>query len=156
MSFTPADAEGDVLPRTVEKPLASGYAEEAGALLVVDVNGNFAAAGADPTAVAAVAVGGGGTDTSGFNILARKEFPSGKMQGYWVGNGRKFRARYIGTLPAINGGTYGVVRDTDGLWKVDFGETVNTVVTLVGRQTAAPESQPFVIVTFRSTVVTQI
>jgi len=147
MSFILADAgPGGTIPDIVERPLASGYAEEQGALLVVNGSGEYAACGADPPLIAAVANTPGGTDTAGFNILGHKEFPPGYMQGINVANGRMFRARYAGTLPAADGGQYGVVRDTDGLWKVDFDEVTDTRVTLVGRETNSPESQPYVFV----------
>lgn len=140
---------GGTVGRVVEKALAAGYAEEIGALLLVDIDGNYAACGADPALVAAVADTPGGTDTSGYNITGHKEFPAGYMQGIGVRN-RKFRAFYVGALPAANGGAYGVIRDADGFWKVDFNEVDNPVVTLTGRLTDSPESQLEVIVEFLS------
>lgn len=131
----------------VEKALAVGYAEELGALLVVDDNGNYAACGADPVLIAAVANTPGGTDTGGYNILGHKEFPTGYMQGIAIRE-RIFRAFYVGALPAADGGAYGVVRDTDGFWKVDFNEVDNPVLTIVGRLTASPESQLEVLIKF--------
>lgn len=147
-SGSPGGLIGDV----TEKALAAAYAEEQGALLVVNGSGQFAACGADPAQIAAVANTPGGTDTSGFNILGKKEFPAGYMQGIAI-KGRQFRAFYTGTLPAADGGQYGVIRDSDGFWKVDFDEVVNVVLVLRGRLTAAPESQAEVLVEFLDSIV---
>lgn len=140
---------GGTVPRIVEKDLAGGYAALGGALLLVNGSGQYAECGADPALVAAVANSAGGADTSGFNILGRKEFPSNRMQGIAVQGFRVFKAKYLGTLPGADGGTYGVTRDSDSFWKVDFAKTGGTArVTLVGRQTQSPENQPYVLVSF--------
>jgi hypothetical protein len=47
----------------------------------------------------------------------------------------------------VDGGSYGVVKDSDGKWKVDFSDTTATRVKLVGRRTNSPENLPQVIVT---------
>lgn len=134
MSFrwaNPARGSGGKVPRTVEKAIAVGYAEERGALLTVDGSDNFVACGADPVAIAAVAIGPGGADTSGFNIVGRKEFPPYRLQGTSIADGQQFLAQFVGTIGTI-GQQYGVVRDTDGFWKVDFNEIDNPVLTYVG------------------------
>lgn len=146
---TPGGHIGDV----VERPLAAAYAEEQGALLVVNGSGQYAACGANPALVAAVANNAGGTDTSGFNILGKKEFPAGYMQGINIAEGRRFRAFYVGALPAADGGQYGVIRDADGFWKVNFNDAVNVVVTLIGRLTNSPESQAEVLVKFLPNII---
>lgn len=164
MSFTPAGmAPGGFVPPTVEKPLANPttYAEQEGALLLDDGAGNWTVCGADPSLIGGVALTPGGVDTTslagvgGFNILGRKEFPSGQMQAVLVQGNQRFRARYFGTLPATPGGSYGVVRDTDGIWKVDFTDAVNTRVKYLGGETASPESQPYVFVVFLAANVQQ-
>lgn len=155
MSFYPATAFNQSVPRTIERALASGYAANKGALLVLNGSNQFAECGADPAAVAAVAIGAGGADTDGFNITGRKEFPSGYMQAYWPGNGQLFLARYTGTL-GTPGTAYGTVRDTDGLWKVDFAETTTTQVIFHKSLNVAPESLPLVLVSFRAAIITQI
>lgn len=147
-------APGGFVPPLVERALAAGYAEAQGALLVVNGSGQYAACGADPPLIAAVANGPGGTDTSGFNILGTKEFPPGYMQGIPLA-GNRFRAPYVGTLPAADGGQYGVIRDADGIWKVDFDEVAAVVLTLVGRFTNDPEDQPEVLVEFLPSVIQQ-
>lgn len=146
---------GGFIPPLVEKALAAAYAEEQGALLVVNGSGQYAACGADPALVAAVANTPGGTDTSGFNILGHKEFPPGYMQGIPV-RGTLFRAPYVGTLPAADGGQYGVIRDADGIWKVDFDELAAPLVTLVGRLTGDPEDGTEVLVRFLESAVQDI
>lgn len=147
MSFQLAHPDGVAVPRIVEKTLAAGYAALEGALLLANASDEFAETGADPASIAAVAVAPGGTDTSGFNRFGKKEFPPGKMQGIAL-SGIVFSARYVGTLPGANGANYGVVRDTDTYWKVDFAETVNTRLKLVDRRTASPENIARVLVIF--------
>lgn len=155
MSFIPATSFAQSVPRTIERGIATGYAGNKGALLVLNGSNEFAECGADPTAVAGVAVGAGGADTDGFNITGRKEFPALKLQAYWPGNGQLFLARYVGTL-GTPGTQYGVVRDTDGLWKVDFAETTTDVVMFHKSLNVSPESQPLVLVSFVQSIVTNI
>lgn len=149
MSFILADEQGEGIGnRVVERDIdTSTYAAEYGALLVVDGSGNYAECGADPATINAVALSRGGADTSGYNILGRKEFPSGKLIAVNP-SGRKFRCKYMNTLPSNSGGTYGVTRDSDGFWKVDFSKTGGSArVTLVDLfQTGTPESSNEVIV----------
>jgi hypothetical protein len=146
MSFQLAHPFGKDVPRTVQKPLAGGYAALEGALILADASDNFAECGADPTSIGAVAVSPGGTDTSGFVRFGKKEFPPGFMQGIvWDGE-YVFSAKYVGGLPAANGGLYGVVRDSDLYWKVDFTDTTATRVRLVDRRTNSPENIARVLV----------
>jgi len=147
MSFQLAHPDGTHVPRVVTKPLAASQVFLEGALLLEDSNAAYAECGADPAAIAAVAPNGAGPDTSGFNILGVKPFPPGFMDGISVRN-QIFSARYVGTLPAADGGSYGVVKDTDGYWKVDFNETSATRVVLVGRRTTSPENIARVLVRF--------
>ncbi len=153
MSFFTANPEGVAVPYIVQRAIAASQAWNKGALLVLDSDGAFAECGADPEQVCAVALGPTGSDTSGFNILGQKAFPPGYMQAEPVQGRKRFCAKYTGTLPAADGGEYGVVRDTDGLWKVDFAETTTTVVTLVDRRTASPENVALVVVEFLESAV---
>lgn len=146
---------GGTIGNLPEYPLASGYAENQGALGFINSSGQFEACGADPALIAGVANSPGGTDTSGFNITGHKEFPSGYMQVIDPTQ-RRFRAFYVGALPAADGGQYGVIRDSDGYWKVDFSEVVAVAVTLVGRLTASPESQAEVLVEFLPAIIQPI
>lgn len=153
MSFEAAKLNSGSIPRHRELPLASGAAGEDGALLVRDGDGNWAECGADPAVVGGVANSGFGADTSGFAALGRKEFPTGYMVGTLVVDEQPFTAQYVGSLPAADGGSYGVVRDTDGKWKVDFSDTTNLVVKLVGRRTGETPAVARVVVTFLPAVV---
>lgn len=128
----PAPGSGGRIPETVERALAAGYAAAQGALLLVDADGKYAECGVDPAAINAVALTPGGTDTSGFNILGTKEFPSGYMQGILIRNGVRFISAFVGAIPAAPGGQYGVIRDADGEWKVDFNDIVNVKVVYTG------------------------
>lgn len=154
---SPSPGSGGSFPLTVEKALAAAYSAEEGALLVVDATDKFAECAADPAAVAAVAIGPGGADTRGYNILGTKEFPPGYMQGISVNNGVRFLAPFVGALPANPGGQFGVIRDVDGCWKVDFNELLALVVNYVGQPDFRPDlaaaSEPLVLVTFIPAIV---
>lgn len=152
----PAKGSGGKIPLTVERAQASGYSEAQGALLVVNSSNQFAACAADATLIAAVALTPGGSDTSGFNILGTKGFPPGYMQGIQI-KGQLFAAPYVGSLPSADGGAYGFVRDTDGVYKVDFNDDTNVVLTLVGRRTSSLEaSLGLVLVRFLDAVVQEV
>lgn len=128
-------------PKVKERPLAAGASGLKGALLLVDANGAYATCGADPAAIAAVALSDYGVDSGGFIHTGKKEFPPGFMQAVSVQDNQPFHAEYVGALPAADGGSYGVVLDADGRWKVDFTEVAATRVKLVGRLTNSPENR---------------
>lgn len=146
MSFQLAYPKGVAVPRIIEKSLAAAQAFEVGALLVADASDNWAECGADPASIAAVACSPAGADSTGFNILGRREFPSGKVQAIALSAEVPLSCKYVGTLPAANGGSYGVVKDTDGFWKLDFAETTAAQFKLVDRRTNSPENIGRVIV----------
>lgn len=146
MSFQLAYPKGVAVPRIIEKSLAAGQAFEVGALLVADASDNWAECGADPASIAAVACSPAGADSTGFNVLGRREFPSGKVQAIALSAEVPLSCKYVGTLPAANGGSYGVVKDTDGFWKLDFAETTAAQFKLVDRRTNSPENIGRVIV----------
>lgn len=159
MSFILATpGQGSQITPVVEKPMSAPltYNEQQGALLIDDGTGNWSVCGADPVLIGAVAATSGGPDTTslagvgGFNIRGRREIPTGTIGGYLVQNNERFRAKYFGTPPTNPlGQLFGVIRDpADGLWKVDFTETVNTRLKIVGYQNVSPENQPYVIVEF--------
>lgn len=159
MSFRPF---GDVkVPLTKERALASGGAWEVGALLVVNATGEYEEAGADPATINAISLVPAGADTTaafgstaGFNITNRKEFPANKIQGMSPLSGTGlWTADYVGSLPAAETGQFGVVRDTDGFWKVDFNEITALVVNYVRNLNASPELVHRVVVTFIPSVV---
>lgn len=148
MSFKLARAKSQSIPRTKTKALAAGSAFKIGALLLVNGNDEYAECGADPASIAAVSESGAGASTEIGNRFGKEEFPPGFMQGTAVQDEVEFRARYIGALPANAGGVYGVVKDADGFWKVDFTDVVNTRVKLQRILAVSPENLPEVIVTF--------
>ena len=148
MSFRLAYPQGIHVPRVVKNPLAAAQTFNFGALLLEDGSGNWAECGANPTSIGGVALSGAGADTSGFNRFARVEFPPNYMEAMSVVNQVPFACLYMGTLPAQAGATYGVTRDTDSNWKVDFTKNAaNQRVTLLDiTWTGAPESQKYVVV----------
>lgn len=149
MSFREARAKSQSIPRVVERPLAAGSLFVQGALLVLDANAAWAECGADPAAIGAIALSGAGVDTSIGNRLGKTEFPPGYMQGMAVQDEVMFRAKYTGTLPAADGGTYGVTRGGDLIWRVDFAKTgASARVKLIRRLTNSPENVPEVLVVF--------
>lgn len=147
MSFILDDAS-DLQDSIVERDIVPGAAYPQGSLVLVNGSNQFAECGADPASIAAVACTDVGADTTGFNRFGSKNFPPGRVQAIRVTRERRFRALYVGTLPGVDGGSYGVVKDSDGKWKVDFTETVNTRLKLVGRRTNSPENLPQVVVVF--------
>ena len=147
MGFNLAQTQDGAVPRHIERPVAAAQTYLRGALLLIDANGALAECGADPVAIAAVSESGEGSDTTGFNILGKKGWPPGRATAIGI-KGQVFDAPYVGTLPAADGGSYGVVRDTDSEWKVDFTDTTATRVKLVGRRTTSPENIPRVLVKF--------
>lgn len=144
--FQLAYPKGVSVPRIVTKPLAASQAFLEGALVLLDSNFACAECGADPAAIAGVALSGCGADSSGFNILGKKEFPPGYMQILTLSAEVPLSCAYVGTLPAADGGSYGVVKDTDGYWKLDFAETTAAQFKLVDRLTNSPENIGRVIV----------
>lgn len=146
MSFQLAYPKGARVPRIVTLDLADSQAFESGALVVSDTDGLCAECAADPDLVGGIALAPCGTDSSGFNILAKKEFPPGKMQVAALETDLVLTCEYVGALPAANGGSYGAVRDTDNKWKLDFNETSAALFVLVGRRTDAPENIARVVV----------
>jgi hypothetical protein len=95
-------------------------------------SGQWAECGADPTSVGAVSAERVGSGA--FPLVPSTgsyEFPPGYCRGFKVTNEQEFEAGYTGTRPSQLGGSYGVVKGADGLWRVDFTDTTNTVVKLV-------------------------
>jgi hypothetical protein len=165
MSFIVATSmQGAELMPAIEKPMSSPstYNEQQGALLIDDGSGNWAVCGANPALIGAVALTPGGPDTTSlagvgsFNIRGRKEFPNNTMQATPVEDYTLFRAKTVGAAPANPvGSSYGVVRDTDGFWKVNFADVVNTRFKVTGYQNVSPENQPYVLGQFLAANVQQ-
>jgi hypothetical protein len=127
MSFKLSRATSQSVPEGLTKNVDSGttaFAE--GALLLLQSDDEWAECGADPASIGAVALHGYGTSTAIGAHFGRVEFPTGKCLAIPV-QGKVWRAQYIGT-PAL--GDCGVVKDSDGKWKVDFSDTTNDRVTV--------------------------
>lgn len=125
MTFIPARLRDQSVPRTREVAVAAGEAFEPGALGAL-VAEEFTEAGADPAvgSVTYVASTPFGAGAAGFGeIGGRREFPPGKAI-VTDAFATTFRCEYAGSLPAAAGGSYGVVRSTDGRWRVNFADTV--------------------------------
>jgi hypothetical protein len=151
MSFRQARLKSGHTPPTRELPVAAGAAFRQGALLVRDANGAWAECGADPAAVGAIALSDyGAADATAIGVgHGRHEFPPGHMQGMKVQDEQEFHAEYVGTLPAADGGTYGVTRGGDSKWRVDFAKDGAAArVKLVKRLTEAPINRNRVVVSF--------
>lgn len=154
MSFHTARLHATKVPPVKELAVAAGQAFKKGALLLKNASGLYAECGADPTVVSAIAESDFGTSTGIGNHLGADGFPPGMMQGTKVQGEQPFHAEYVGTLPAAPGASYGVVRDTDLRWKVDFSDTTNLVVRLISLEwTQAPLNKNRVEVCFLPTVV---
>ncbi len=148
MGFRLARAKSQSIPRVKELPLAAGASFPLGSLILVNGSGEFAECGADPAAIAAVSETGAGADTSIGSHFGTANFPPGKIQGTAVQDDVVFRASYVGTLPAADGASYGVIKDATLGWSVDFAETTATRLKLVGRLTDSPENVAEVLVSF--------
>jgi hypothetical protein len=155
MGFLAAKLNSRSVPRIRELPVAAAEAEfKRGSPLVRDSDGAWAECGADPAAIGGFAESDYGADTTGFRRIPRGEFPPGYMQATLVTDEQVFRATYTGTLPAADGGSYGIAKDgTTGDWSVDFSDTTNTRVKLVGRLTESPIAQDEVLVVVLPAVV---
>lgn len=148
MSFILArGAPGGHIPRIFERPAAAGSNWYRGAALLVDGSGNLAECGADPAAIAGFAENDfGTTSASTFNPFGKDGFPPGYAQCCGAFH-QYFRCRYMGALPGVMGGTFGITRDADGLWKVDFSKSAaNQRVKLIRSLATSPENLPEVLV----------
>lgn len=123
--------QGTYVPRTVEKNLPAGAAYEAGSPVVVTANDEYAEAGVDPAIIAGFSLFACGPDTTGYVRFSRREFPVGKMNVIQAKD-TLWHAEYVGALPAVQNGTFGITKSADGKWRVDFAKTgVAARVTLI-------------------------
>lgn len=125
MTFIEARLTNQSVPRAREVPVATGQAFEIGALGSL-VAGEFteATAAAIVGAITYVSQTPFGAGTTGFGeIGGRREFPPGYaiVTDAFV---TTFRCEYEGTLPAAPGASYGLIRSTDSLWRINFADTV--------------------------------
>lgn len=128
------------IPRTIQKPILAGYAAEQGALVFDNGDGNWTECSADPAQIGGVALTPGGADTTGFNILGRKEYPPLALQAMTLESPTlRFLFPYIGiAVPTPPGLIYGATRDTDGVWKVDFNKVDGEVFIVLGFPDRSP------------------
>jgi len=163
MSFQLYNLRSQSMAKVIERDVADDESFFKGALLIengagdfeeVD-NGDYAYSGP----IDGIALARYGTDgtvpyegTPSFDITGGFGMNPGRMQAIQLGQGNRellFSALYVGDLPAGIGGSYGVIRDTDGRWKVNFADTSATVVRLEDlRWTADPINKNRVVVSF--------
>jgi hypothetical protein len=109
--------------------IASNASWLSGSLLFVDATTDqWVECGADPALIGGVSLDEVGTGAGSLYPLDRREFPPFTCGAIRTTDGRMFNGPYVGT-PQI--GTYGVVKGADGVWRVDFNETVATRVRVV-------------------------
>ena len=108
--------------------IASNASWLSGALLFVNSSDQWEECGADPALIGGVSLDEVGTGAGPLVPLGRREFPNLTCGAIRTTDGRMFNGPYVGT-PQI--GTYGLLKGTDGVWRVDFAETTNTRVRVV-------------------------
>lgn len=130
MTFILGAPNGQSINRVRVRPVVAAGVWELGAALLINAAGEWAECGADPALIGGFSEHAVGTGSGALYPVGTKEFPPGKCIAS-LAEGNIFSADYVGTLPANAGGSYGIVKGADGLWRVDFAETVNTRVLLV-------------------------
>lgn len=125
------------VPETQERAVYSGSDWKEGALVLVHSDGTFKECGADPASIAGVARSDVGTGSGAEYPIGSKEFPPGYCQAVLLKPGMKLTAEYTGTMGTV-GTAYGVVRGSDGKWRIDFTETGTAQFKLVRDLSAAP------------------
>ena len=142
MSFIVARARSQSIPRVRARPVVSGGTWALGSLLLLNGSGEWAECGADPALIGGVSEHPVGTGSGALAPTGRLEFPPNEAIATLVDNEQQFHCDWVGTLPSVVGGSFGVVRGADGIWRVDFTDTTATRVKLVSiDETAAPLSR---------------
>ena len=108
--------------------IASNASWLSGSLLFVNGSDQWEECGADPALIGGVSLDEVGSGAGPLVPLGRREFPNFTCGAIRTTDGRMFNGPYVGT-PQI--GNYGVVKGADGVWRVDFNETVATRVRVV-------------------------
>lgn len=93
-----------------------------GAPLILS-SGTFVEAGADPATIGGIALHDVGAGTGRLYPTGRKEFPPNFAQAVQLEDFQTWTALFLGTLPTTIGSSYGITKDTDNKWKVDFAKT---------------------------------
>lgn len=151
MSFIQATPTGTgAVEKVRSRPVVSGGVWTLGALLLLNANGEWAECGADPALVGGVSEHPVGPGSGSLAPIGRVEFPPNECIATLVSNGALFTCAYAGTLPTVVGGTFGVTRGADGIWRVDFAKNAaNQRVKLVSiDETASPLNRARVTVQF--------
>jgi len=162
MSFQLYHLVGARMALVKERPVADDESFFRGAPLAENVSGEFeevAVGDYGPGAIEAIALARYGTDgtvpyagTPSFDITGGFGMNPGQMQAVVVTPGDRslwFSAQYVGTLPAVTGGLFGIERSADGQWRVDFDNTADEVVRLESLAwTQDPINKNRVIVSF--------
>lgn len=120
-------------------PIATNAAWRSGSLLLVNGSDQWEECGADPALIGGVALDEVGDGVGPLVPTGRREFPLFNAGAIVVTPDTLFSGPYVG-VPQI--GNYGVVKGTDGIWRVDFTETVNTRVRVVDVKGA---TEPFTV-----------
>jgi hypothetical protein len=162
MSFSAAHLRAQSVPLIKTIPVAADESFFKGALGTENEYGEFEELddyGLGAGEVEYVALMRYGVDTlepyegaPSFDILGGLGMPPGFIQVLVVTPGNRkdfYDALFVGDLPEVTGGTYGVVRDTDNRWKVDFDNTTDGIVRLESIEWAqAPLGKGRVVLTF--------
>lgn len=122
-------------------PVATGAAWLPGSLLTRNVSGQWEECGADPTAIGGVALDRVGAGSGPLAPIGRFEFPPLEARAVLAKPDTIFAAPYVGS-PAI--GNFGVVKGSDGVWRVDFTDTTNVCVFVfdIGPVNEVPNTAP--------------
>ncbi len=126
VAFSKAYTDHNIRQRRLD--VATNAAWKSGALLFVNASDQWEECGADPAVIGGISLDEVGDGTGALVPIGRRENPPYTCGGLLVTAEELFSGPYVGT-PAI--GTYGVVKGADGIWRVDFAETVNTRVRVV-------------------------
>lgn len=137
MSFKEAHLDSQSVPRSREVPVAVTdpvQSFEIGALGTLVDEEFVEATSPDPDTVTHVAQAPYGVPTvaptfDGFGLIGNQRgFPPGRVVVSEAAEVKYYRAQFLGDLPADRGGLYGVEKDVDGLWKVNFATVVGDLV----------------------------
>lgn len=136
MSFRLAkpDTSGGV-PRVVTLEVNTGQEWTKGAPLVISSGKYSEATSPDPTGFSAIALHDVGEGSGPEFPLGRKEFPPNVAGAIALRPTDEYTAKYTGTLGTI-GSSYGIALNADDEWVVDFSDTTNTCVKLIGTEQA--------------------
>lgn len=132
MSFRQATLNSGHTPVVREYPVKAAEAWPDGALLMLDTDGLLVECGADPTAVAGVALGAYGGTATVYDRTGALGTPPGTALVMLARDNAEFTCEVKGTITDLDIlDEHGVIVDTDGDWKLDIAETTTKVVKVV-------------------------